>query len=219
MGFGLLFIGYFFLLFFPVGSMGVLPNIAALGCIIMFSACGRLSHFAQDCKGFKLARYTLIPYFGIAVADLALDIACYAGVSDQVTDTYLAKPLTLAADLIFGVFAVFLMVGIYKLAKEVELPKIASRTGIVLSISVLFSLFAAVSDIAAFVTVPVSSRITAAVNYIGFAAFILEYLAIFLSLAHIFSCYMNICLEGDEDMPYRADLFDKIVAFTKRNKK
>lgn len=219
MGFGLLFIGYFFLLFFPVGSIGVLPNIAAVGCIIMFSACKRLSHYAPDCKGFKLARHTLIPYLAISLAELVFDIVEFTGVYDSSVYTSISKLLALASDIVFGVYAVFVMVGIYRLAKEVELTRLAARTGIVMSISVLFSLLSTVSNVAAFMGGAADGNITVIINYIGFAAFIFEYIAIFANLAHIFSCYMHICLEGDEDMPYREDIFDKLIAFTKRNKK
>ncbi len=218
MGFGYLFIGYFFLLFFPLSGVGVLPNLAAVGCIIMFFGTRRIYSYAEDCKGFGLASYTLIPYFVLSVAALGVNIAEYLGVSQERTAAFI-KPIGLACDLLFGLLAIFLMAGIYKLARQVELPKLASRSAVFMSVSILFTLCALISNTAAMLNVNAGTTVTTVVNYIGLAAFILEYLAIFLNLFHIFSCYANICLEGDEDMPYREDIFDKIVAFTKKNKK
>ena len=31
--------------------------------------------------------------------------------------------------------------------------------------------------------------------------------------ALIYACYMKICLEGDEEMPYRDNLYDRIKAY------
>lgn len=219
MGFGYLFVGYFFLLFFPLDGIGVLPNLAAIGCALMFFGTRRLAFFAPDCKGFRLAMYTLIPYFGLSVAALGIDIAEYSGALGEGAELYYKVPVSLVCDLLFGLLAIFLMTGIYKLAKQVELPKIAARSGIFMSLSVLYTLCALFSGTAALMGVTAGKTFTAVTNYIGFAAFLLEYAAIFVNLFHIFSCYMHICLEGDEDMPYREDIFDKIVAFTKRNKK
>ncbi len=218
MGFGYLFIGYFFLIFFPLSGIGVLPNLAAVGCAIMLVGTKKIYSYAEDCKGFKLASYTLIPYFALSAAALILNIAEYFGISQETVAAFL-NPISLACDLLFGLLAVFLMAGIYKLARQVELPKLASRSAIFMSVSVLFTLCALISNTAAILDITAGKTVTATINYIGLAAFLLEYLAIFLNLFHIFSCYANICLEGDEDMPYREDIFDKIVAFTKKNKK
>lgn len=218
MGFGLLFIGYFFLLFYPVGSMGIVPNAAAVGCIIMFFACGKLAKNAPDCKGFSLARFALIPYFAVALAEFALDIAERSYSESNLQVGIFEGTLALLSDTLFGVFSVLLAVGIFKLAKDVGLDKLASRAGIVMSITVVYSALAAVSDVARFVG-GIDGTAVVILNYIGFAAFILEYAAILANLWQIFSCYAGICLEGDEDMPYREDIFDKIVAFAKRSKK
>ena len=219
MGFGYLFIGYFFMLFFPIDGIGVLPNLAAVGLAVMFVGLRKLSGYASDCKGFRYALYTIIPYFAVAVAMLGINIAEMSGELSPALNTYFVKPLSLAADILYGVYTVFLMVGIYKLARQVELPKLASRSAVVMSLTVMFTLCQTISNIASFVTAQAPETVTVAVNFIGFAAFLLEYAAIFMGLAHIFTCYMHICLEGDEDMPYREDIFDKIIAFTKRNKK
>ncbi len=218
MGFGYLFIGYFFLIFFPLNSVGVLPNLAAVGCAIMFMGARKLYGYAEDCKGFKLASYTLIPYFALSTAALIINIVEYFGISKE-TASYFLNPINLVCDLLFGLLAVFLLAGVYKLARQVELPKLAARCAVFMSISVLFTLCALISNSAAILNMTAGKTFTAIVNYIGLAAFFLEYLAIFLNLFHIFSCYANICLEGDEDMPYREDIFDKITDFTKKNKK
>ena len=217
MGFGYLFLGYFFLLFFPMSGIGVLPNLAAVGCVIMFFGLRKLYSYAPECKGFKLAIFALIPYFAVSVAEFASDVAEYSG--RIAVDSVFVKSTALVSDLLFGIFTVFVLVGIHVLARQVELPKIAVRSSVFMSISVIFTLCAAVSGIAALVDIPAGKTATAVVNYIALAAFLLEYLAIFLNLFHIFSCYMYICLEGDEDMPYREDIFDKLIAFTRRNKK
>ena len=219
MGFGLLFIGYFFLLFFPLASLDVLPNLSVIGCLLMFSGIRRLIHYCADCRGFVYAKYALIVLSALAIACLGLDIAeLDAALSDGIAKNF-AKPLAVASEVTIGVFSILLMLGIHKLATDVKLPKISAgavRHITALSVFVLLTLISGIGGILAPDTT--STQLITLLNTSDFFAFILEYICLIWNLAFIYSCYMRICLEGDEDMPAREDLFDKIIAWTKRNR-
>lgn len=222
MGFGLLFIGYFFMIFFPIDSVGILPNLAVIGCPFMFLGLKRLTHFCPDCKGFTEAKYVLIPLSVLSTAMLALDIAKTGTELSLDMMLYFAEPLSIVSELTLCIYSMFLFLGIYRLAHDIELPKIAAaavRRITILCVYGIASTFCGVCSIILSSNTAEASAFTAAVFYIGLIALLLEYLCIFLNLSLLFSSYARICLEGDEDMPYREDVFDKIIAWTKRNKK
>ncbi len=222
MGFGLLFIGYFFMIFFPIDSVGILPNLAVIGCPFMLFGLKRLTHFCPDCKGFTVAKYALIPLSVLSTAIIALDIAKADTELSLNMTLYFTEPLSIASELALCIYSIFLFLGIYRLAHDVELPKLAAaavRRITVLGIYGITSTFYGVCSIILSASSVEANAFTAAVFYIGLVALLLEYLCIFLNLALLFSAYAKICLEGDEDMPYREDVFDKIIAWTKRNKK
>lgn len=219
MGFGLLFIGYFFLLFFPLSRIDVLPNLAVVGCIIMLAGLKRLTHYCADNRAFKIARVLCIVLSAVSIAALMLDVASIDGMLDGVN--FLTPITNTVFALSTQAFTGALLVGAYKLAVQVELPKLAKRSVFVLSVNAAYlvaELTASVCSIIHALGVA-TEAFTLATGYIGIAAFILAYLVPFVNLVLIFSCYAHICLEGDEDMAYSEDIFDKIVAWTKRNKK
>lgn len=222
MGFGLLFIGYFFMVFFPIASVGVLPNLAVVGCPFMLLGLKRLTHFCPDCKGFTMAKYALIPLSALSVAMLALDVAKAGAELSLDMMLCFAEPLSIASELALCIYSIFIFLGIYRLAHDVELPKLAAaavRRITVLGVCGVTSTFYGVCSIILSASTAQATAFTAAVFYVGLIALLLEYLCIFLNLALLFSSYAKICLEGDEDMPYHEDVFDKIIAWTKRNKK
>ncbi len=221
MGFGFLFIGYFFLIFYPLDSVGILPNLSVIGCIFMFAAMGRLMRYCPDNKAFKAAKISLIPLSVFSLAMLALNAVKSSNMLTDELRIYFAEPLSIVSKLAVCVFTVLLFIGIYRLSNEVELPKLASASAKRITITGVWGTAMAFSGIFSIVITagtPVSSGLSGAVFYIGLFSMLLEYLCIIINLALIFSCYARICLEGDEDMPYREDIFDKIIAWTKRNK-
>ncbi len=218
MGFGLLFTGFFFLLFMPVGAMGILPNFSAIGCLLMFAALKRLRYYAPDCKGFKAAYFLLIPQTVLTLALFVFGLLGF-GTAESGTVALVRDITELAADLCIAVSAICIFLGVHKLANYVDLPRLAARSLRMLS----FTAAHGVLTVTAAVTWMAKSAVTSdraliAFNYIDMAAFIIEYAFIFLGLAFFFTCYAQICLEGDEDMPYKEDMFDKISAMFRKNK-
>ncbi len=222
MGFGHIFIGYFFLIFFPLSRVELLPNLSIVGCFFMFMGLRRLIHYCNDKPQFKKAESALIGLAVLSAVTLVFDAVKMCGAVSDSVKSYASPFINVAYAAIVCTFVLFLLNGICKLAKEVGLPKLSKRAVWMMSVTVLYVVLevsaCACSLILGFSgsTSDVFAAITA---YMGLFAFLLAYLCIFLNLSLLFSCYARICLEGDEDMPYREDIFDKIVASVNRKKK
>ena len=50
-------------------------------------------------------------------------------------------------------------------------------------------------------------------TYANAAVYLVGVVWMLLVWALIYACYMKICLEGDEEMPYRDNLYDRIKAY------
>lgn len=205
-----------------MSRIDMLPNLAPIGCLVMFMGLRGLIYHCQDNKFFKMAKMSLIFLSVLSIAALALDIAAFDGTFGDATNAL----LVLISNSVYAVgivlFTAFLFIGIYKLALEVELPKLAKKSTIMLSVSVVYLLLEVTSTVCSLLFsqgAVTSESFTALTAYIGLFAFLFAYLSLFLNLSVLFSCYARICLEGDEDMPYRADSIDKIIAWKNRNKK
>ena len=226
MGFGFLFIGYFFLLFYPLDTINMLPNLSIIGCILMFAAIKRLTQFCPENKSFKAAKYALILLSLLSAAMLVLNFVPMTDTSansDTVsTGTIYLYSVTLLSKLALCVYSITLFLGIYRLSNEVELPKLARAAVRRITVTGVFGaamMFSGISEILMASGIVIGNEFRTVVAYVGLFSRLLEYICILVNLALIFSCYARICLEGDEDMPYREDVFDRIIAWTKRNKK
>ena len=203
MGFGFLFLGYFFLLNLPIGQVDILPDV--LGWLLMFGGLRRLCYFCPQDKNFPRAKLVLIPAAAVSVIVFVLNIVMAGGNS----------PVLLGARLLYsllqGAYEVFLLLGIYRLAGSVELPKLAARAGRMLTFTAAYYLLQLVYYSSILNAVLPSYSAAYVQNYLAFAIYILGYLWLILTLALLFTCYARICLEGDEEMPYSEDLFDKLL--------
>ncbi|MCI8388481.1 MAG: hypothetical protein HFE63_08475 [Clostridiales bacterium] len=217
MGFGLLFLGYFFILNVPYGSLDVLPDI--IGCLLMLSALKRLTGYCSDNRGFKYTQFTLLPYTLIAAIIFISQLACQFGITSAESIKWFTSPLNIVYSIVIGAFHIFLFLGIHELSKEVDLPKITTRSIRMLSLTVVYYIIELLSYTGIINKIAYSTaKPEAVLSYINLALFILGILWMALTWALIFTCYIRICLEGDEDMPYREDIFDKILSYFKRQK-
>lgn len=221
MGFGLLFVGYFFLVFLQLSSVDVLPNLAFIGSILMFCALKKTVTYCPDNKNFKFARKTLVALTAASILGFAVYIVRLFFTDKELMQTKIIAPIAEISSIIACIFTVFLMLGIYRLAKEVELPKLASRSVGMIAATTVYGILETISAVSSlFINgASINNNLRLLLNNIGFFSFVLEYLCLFLNLAVIFTCYMRICLEGDEDMPPRDDLYDRILAQKRNNKK
>ena len=203
MGFGFLFLGYFFLLNLPVGNVDILPDV--LGWLLMFGGLRRLCWYCPQDKSFPRAKLVLIPAAVLSVLVFVLDIVMAGGES----------PVLFTAQLLYsvlqGAYELFLLLGIHRLAVSVELPKLAARAGRMLAFTAVYYLLQLVYYTGIMNAALPSYSAAYVQNYLAFAIYILGYLWLLLTLALLFTCYARICLEGDEEMPYSEDLFDKLL--------
>lgn len=198
MGFGLLFLGYFFMLFIPLGELNLFLNLAPIGCIIMFFALQKLIKYCQSCYTFKWARTVLAFLLASTLTSFVLGV-------------FTANPLTVSitpyveilSAILLSTYSILLFIGIFKLSAEVELPKLSARARRMITVALVYGLLALVSGIMQILFSNATNLATttlALLHYTDFASYILEHIFLFLTLALLFTCYIRICLEGDEDM-------------------
>ncbi len=222
MGFGQLFLGYFFLIFFPLSRIDVLPNFAIVGCLFMFLGLRKLTFYCPANKPFKLAKIVLAVLSAMCIMGLMLDVASFDGAFSDAANAILVPVTNSVYALGIVGFTACLFVGIYKLSLEVELPKLAKKSSFMLSVSVVYLLLEICSTVCSLLRsqgIIVSEGFTVFTAYAGIFAFILAYLTLFLNLSVLFSAYARICLEGDEDMPNRGDSIDRMIEWKNKHKK
>ncbi|MFA6947594.1 MAG: hypothetical protein WCQ72_01280 [Eubacteriales bacterium] len=189
MGFGTLFIGHI-LLFFCRG-IDVFPDIIAYA--VIFAAIYKLS--AYD-RGFMTARRVLIPLMALSAAGDALDIISAAKIIDMSAGAWAVISNILTALLALGMLCAywFITQGVIGISREVGRAKItaSARRNIVLTIVY----------VAAMAVFKLNLPFMAEFNrYFGIVYLLLGLAWVILYGTMFFSCYMWICLEGDEDMP------------------
>ena len=222
MGFGQLFIGYFFLIFFPLSRIDVLPNFAIVGCIFMFLGLRKLTFYCSANNPFSLAKIALAVLSALCITGLMLDVASFDGAFSDAANAILVPVTNSVYALGIVGFTACLFVGIYKLSLEVELPKLAKKSTLMLSVSVVYLMLELCSTVCSLLRsqgVIVGDSFTAFTAYVGIFAFLFAYLTLFLNLSVIFSAYARICLEGDEDMPNSGDSIDRIIEWKNKHKK
>ncbi len=209
MGFGLLFLGYFFLLSLPLGNLDLLPDIIGWG--MMFFALKKLGGYCPDNRHFAMAKWAVLP---AAAVSLVHFVVFGFFINEGAVSASMETPalvLQLGYGVLVSVFNVLLLLGIHKLSGEVELPKLSARARHLLALTAVYyiaQIFYYSGALEAMIGA--MERAQLILNYVSFAIYLLNYLLIFLMLALLFSCYMHICLEGDEDMPYREGLLDRL---------
>ena len=218
MGFGLLFIGYFFYLPLSYKGFDMLPDI--IGVLIMLSAFGRLVRYCPDVRFFRYARITLFPLAAMSIGRLVCQAALVSGKLSETLDKWLYTPLTYVYIAAIGVYHVFMLLGINSLSKTVELPKLAARSVRVLSLTAVYYLAQVLSSVGVFGKIAeMTAKPNVLLTYINAAIYLIGLVWMLLVWTLIYSCYMKICLEGDEEMPYRDNVYDRIKAYLDSKKK
>lgn len=182
MRFGILFIGYVSL--FICKGVDIFPDIIAY--IIIFIALMRLSEYNIN---FKKAKLTLYPLMVTTATNDTLQILKYF----KYENIFLNNMLYTINLVIFIIYIYFLFKGIYELADEVGRTKIAASAKRNWYIVLIYTVISIIIKL----EIP---EIKSLSMYYGLLYFISGLLWIILSASMIFSCYMWICREGDEDM-------------------
>lgn len=184
MGFGLMFVGYFFTY---IISLVLVPKI--LGYVLMMCATVKLSAF--DIK-FKRCIPMLGGLFLISAYTLLSDIFGWLNIGASLFNNTVLNVVSVAEEALVVAFHIFLMFAIGSIAIDTGLEKIRFRAmRNLLLICVAEVLYVVVA------LLPVSDIIQAAT----FVVVMLRFIWIVLDLILLASCYRMICEAGDEDMP------------------
>ena len=218
MGFGLLFIGYFFILSLPVGGIDILPDF--IGWLIMLAGLKCLISHCPKNKGFGYARPVLLICAVLSIAVFGCQLASASGMLSDGLSKYFYEPLKIVYSTGVGIFHAMLFLGIFSLSREVELPKLSNRARRMLVLTALYYICELLSGVGITKLIANSAQSPEVVlSYMNLVIYVMGSLWLILSWALLLACYMRICLEGDEDMPYRENVHDQIVGYLKSKKK
>lgn len=145
-------------------------------------------------KGFKLARNTLLLWLTCSVFSLALNILGTLGAAVSLSNS-LKIPLRIASYGFEMLFVLFLLTGVEMIAKETSLPKLISKARRQRAVSVVY--YALI-----FLTIS-SFGSTDSGKILGIILYVFGTVFKFFIVSSVWTCYVRICLKGDEDMPER----------------
>jgi len=191
MGFGVLFIGYIFTYLFSMTPFNFISDLVGNALIL----CAALL-LSRHNRFFKYAGYTSAAVFLCAAVNVVVRFVPQSAVTTVLEYV--------------KIFAVFLfhftlLKGISTIAKETELPKIVRKAGRNTYITVTYFMFSL------FLLLPFPEKIANEFTmFIAFPVFVLGLIWLFLNSTLIYSCYMWICLEGDEDMETKESRFQTV---------
>ena len=189
MGFGYLFLGYLISLnFFVYPYLTLLP-----ATLLMLTGMLRLSLYNRP---LREATWALYPTAVAAVLAFVLEGGRFLGVMGLSLYESLSAYLSPLFLIMLAIFTDRLLVGLSMLGKETELPKVqfaATRNR-------LFSLVAYLSYLIC--SLPVKTDWYASIVAHAWApVLLLRLIVTFMNAFLIYSCYMQICLPEDVDMP------------------
>ncbi len=191
MGFGYLFIGS--LIFCnPLYASYTFPISA------FFMLCG-LWMLSRYNRGFKMAKTTLLIWLIPAILTLVCDLLSSLSV-DIAPLNSLSIPAKVAGYGLEMLFMLFTLTGIQMIATETALPKLIRRAKVWRTVSVVYYTLIFIS-VSAFGSTEHGKLLVPILFILG-----LVFKIAVTSL--IWSCYMWICLEGDEDMPIKPMRFE-----------
>ena len=200
MGFGLIFIGYLLTFLLSLaGGYGCYP--ALIGCLVLLYAQTKLTEYEES---FKYSFFATVPMLICAVFSASASLAELMGTTlpgflgSDVTETVVRY-----ADTAFKlVFHTLLLLAIAGIAKNTGLDKIKRASYRNLAV---YGVYFALASVAAML--PVGLEIA---PYLFIAQFALYLICVALNASTLFSCYMYICDEGDQDMKAKPSRFESV---------
>ncbi|MBQ9511255.1 MAG: hypothetical protein IJR55_06140 [Clostridia bacterium] len=209
MGFGLMFLGLFFLLpSIPNGAFSgaeVSQSVqtafvlfggsakAAVGFLLIYLGCSKAY---KHCTCFDLTRRMSL--FGIIFSAVyfAFQLALGFGAL-SVSPLVSALVYLLYTAFLLGFFICF-MKSVIMIATETGVEKIRRRGAVGIILSVVFLFVGRILQILSDIIPSIESQTA---YWLSVGGFVAEAVFVVFALVVTFSCYMWICLEGDEDMP------------------
>lgn len=195
MGFGILFIGYIFMSLFSLNPFGDIAQL--LGFSIILFALFKLSPYA---KNFKIAKYVTVPLVLACAFSSVTTIIQKLGVEISLGIGF-EQIFSLAFAVLFFIFHLFLLFGIREIAKFTELPKISEKA----IRNFIVGAFYFVLTFAGSLDTPFKEDFA---KYFGMPTLVIGLIWYALNIVLIYSAYMWICLEGDEDMERKRSKFE-----------
>lgn len=199
MGFGLLVIGYIMLFSFPICGIDVFPDL--LGYILMWAGLRKLSPYHKNFCAAKYIAAALIPFGAVTLAVQVVSCLNTLGYVGGTAVEWILHVLLPALELLLAflifVYHYYLLFGIRALAQEVELPKIARK---VLRNWILTILYYTLTFAAILTGYTSLSETFPYLVYLNPIVALFGILWIVLNTVQLYSCYMWICLPGQEDI-------------------
>ena len=198
MGFGLIFYGFLMMVEISIRTSAVanvgidiFPDLA--GYLLMLAAANRLDGYA---KGFTLFRRSLYPLIAVGTLSLAIGYLSIFSIALPLLET-LTTACRICSLLFQGVAFFFLFAGIISLAKEVELPGIATRARYTTVVGTVYYVFQTGLILLEVLPIGISQKTLAPFTVVSMMAWL-----VFLLLGEIvlFNCYRYICYEGEETL-------------------
>ncbi len=202
MGFGVLFFGHLIGMNFVY--RGFTDIISYL--IILYA----LTLLYRHNKFFKSSFYTLIPLSVFGALFFVLEIISFIGIEAELDLVLIRSYYSIATSILKLIYTVFLLKGIEKLALELDIPTIrikAFRNRFFIWIYYPLLIFTELSQEG------VAAKIA---QYAFLPVMLFGVICLILNAALFYSCYMWICLEGDEDMRRDTSRFKLINLINKK---
>ena len=181
MGFGIMFLGFFFMY---IGSFTALSTYTAIvgSAIILFS----LKELVYQNKCFLVSAVISILLVFDSIAVVFVDLF--------LSDTSLAYSILFySRDILAAALCIVLMVSIFIISKCVKLPKIQANAVITLVFVGIYVIFTVLCNTAFRNNELMQSRFYP-------VSVVCQFLAAVMGLVTVFSSYMRICYEDDKDM-------------------
>lgn len=201
MGFGILLIGYFFLINITYFTLTDL-----LSAVLMLLALSSLSRFN---KPLKWAFITDGIFTIVALSEFAFEVLSMFSLANTAPLLSICMPVRYIT---LGVFNVFLLLGIRSLALEVGLEKLANKCTLSLSLPTLTYLLSALLE-----AKPLFSAMPPALTqYMALLVLILTLVSVIVVLLRIHNAYMRICMPEDVDMEVKPSRFAFVNRFREK---
>lgn len=192
MGFGYMFFGFLFFAKIVWAGVDFLPDFAGYCLLLTGMKCA-----GKHCDCFDFSWFAGVGGLILSVVKFAAELYYAIG----------GKTVSVGFDRIFGsfyevytvFFAVSLMISLYRIEKQTDLPKLCRRSA---TNAVLTGLFGLSSVVLLTVVSLLTEKGAEVPGFLGTGALssALSLLWLILDAANVFACYMWICLEGEEDM-------------------
>jgi hypothetical protein len=178
MGFGILFIGYFFLI-----NPSYFQYTDIIGAAVMLLGLYKLSRYDRS---FFRATISAAIFFIISLGELAVSLLdMIIGASDAVYYLYAARYISVL------VLTVFILLGIRSIASEVEADELAARAKLSLPLTAIFGA-AAILEIPIFNTLGEGAALV--LGWVAFTVLLASVVFVVNTLIIIYRAYMQICL-------------------------